>query len=222
MRIKILLIILIVIILLAIGCYFVAKYILVSQNPPEYFFVHPTIAKVFNINPVCPTDCLGGGVCGRDGKNYCNQCVAFQNKAGYAHDGQCDIVYKNDEYGFAITLPATWEAFIMQKKTWSGHLIENSKETYSGPLLLIINPALKADHRFTGIPIMVFTPDVWAMVSGPNPAVAISAAPIGPAKIGENSKYVFATPPRYIGFGDDLNADQINEIYEIVKTFKTF
>ena len=52
--------------------------------------------------------------------------------------------------------------------------------------------------------------------------VAVSAAPIGPTKVGENSKYVFATPPRYIGFADSLNTQQTTEIDEIVKTFKAF
>ena len=66
---------------------------------------------------------------------------------------------------------------------------------------------------------MVFTPDVWQMVSGNNPTVAISAAPIGPEEVGQNSKYVFATPPRWYGF---TGAVGFQEAVNIVKTFKAF
>ena len=56
----------------------------------EYLFVHPTMAKIFNVTPICPTVCVAnGGVCGKNGKTYCNKCVAFQHGAGYAHDGAC-------------------------------------------------------------------------------------------------------------------------------------
>jgi hypothetical protein len=66
---------------------------------------------------------------------------------------------------------------------------------------------------------MVFTHDQWNMVSGPNPTVAVSAAPIGPEKIGENAKYVFATPPRWYGFTDAIG---FQEAVNIVKTFKAY
>ena len=78
-----------VIIIVAIGGYFGGKYYLSAQGP-EYLLMHPTIAKIFQVSAVCPTVCIAnGGVCGKDGKNYCNQCLAFQHGAGYAHDGVC-------------------------------------------------------------------------------------------------------------------------------------
>jgi hypothetical protein len=89
---------------------------------------------------------------------------------------------------------------------------------YVGPMVVIKNPALESQYHFTGISIMVITPEVWKLIS--EEKVAVSAAPIGPAKIGENSKYVFATPPRYIGFADELTGPQVEEVYNIVKTFK--
>lgn len=131
-------------------------------------------------------------------------------------------IYKNEKYGFQITLPESWKGYSVVEQTWEGHLIDNFEQKYSGPLVIIENPVLKQTKRFQGIPIMVFTPEQWNLVSGPNSVVAVSAAPIGPAKVGENSNYFFATPPRYIGFGDDLDAQQINQVYDIVKTFKAF
>ena len=45
---------------------------------------------------------------------------------------------------------------------------------------------------------------------------SVSAAPYGPIKLGESNKYVFALPPRWVGFTDALGQ---NEAKEIVKTF---
>ncbi|MCX6722630.1 MAG: hypothetical protein NT094_01005 [Candidatus Staskawiczbacteria bacterium] len=61
---------------------------------------------------------------------------------------------------------------------------------------------------------MIFTPDVWQLVQ--EEKIGVSAAPIPPAKIGENEKYIFATPPRWYGFTDDVG---FQEAVDIVKTF---
>jgi hypothetical protein len=87
-------------------------------------------------------------------------------------------------------------------------------------MLIFKNAKLATENNFQGIPIMIITPDVWQLVS--EEKVAVSAAPIGPAKVGENSKYIFATPPRWYGFADSLDQTQVNEILDIVKTFKAF
>lgn len=216
---NIIILVVLIIVVLAAGGYFGVRYYF-SQQGPEYLFMHPTISKIFSITPVCPTICTLNGVCGKDGKNYCNKCLALQNKAGYAHDGKCDISYKNTEYGFQMTFPATWQGFIFQKNTWKGSKINGGKVgDYSGVEFLFKNPQTTTSQKYQDIPIMVFTPDVWAMVSGDNPTVAVSAAPIGPQKVGENSKYVFATPPRWYGFTDAIGFE---EAVNIVKTFKGF
>ena len=67
---------------------------------------------------------------------------------------------------------------------------------------------------------MVVTPDIWKLMAGDKmPQIAVSAAPIGPGKIGQNQKYIFATPPRWYGFTDALGG---SEAANIVKTFKAF
>lgn len=129
--------------------------------------------------------------------------------------------YTNEKYGFELLLPSSWGNYtVTDTNRWEGRIIDGPYEgpDYDGPMIFIKNPKLEKENRFVGIPIMVITPDVWKLIS--EEKVAVSAAPIGPAKIGENNKYVFATPPRYIGFVDDLNQSQIEEVYNIVKTFK--
>jgi len=144
------------------------------------------------------------------------------NRLSISQKQTASIIYKNDKYGFQITLPIKWASYTIVEQTWDGHEIDNYQKIYTGPELLIKNPTLATENKFQGIPVMVFTPGQWSLVSGNNPTVAVSAAPIGPGKIGENLKYIFATPPRYIGFADDLSLEQYNEVQNIVKTFKGF
>jgi len=111
----------------------------------------------------------------------------------------------------------SWKGYSVIQQTWEGHAIDNYQKTYSGPLILIRNPKWSQNAPWQDIPVMVFTPDVWEMVKGPNATVAVSAAPIGPSRLGENKNYVFALPPRWIGFTDNLGQ---GEAQEIIKTFR--
>ena len=128
--------------------------------------------------------------------------------------------YTNSEYGFRITFPDSWKGYAVEKKYWDGvrlDSIPSEGPDYSGPLFIFKNPKTTSNQAWQDIPIMVFTPDVWKLIS--EEKVSVSAAPIGPAKIGENSKYVFATPPRWYGFADAIGWQ---EAIEIVKTFKAY
>jgi hypothetical protein len=133
-------------------------------------------------------------------------------------------IYKNDEYGFRIKFPDYWRLYSLENKFWSGQLINDLEKSfnYTGPLLVFKNQDLANDYNFQGIPIMIFTPDVWKLVQ--EEKIAVSAAPIGPEIIGQNAKYIFALPPRWIGFADNLFENEVryNEVQKILKTFKTF
>lgn len=217
---NIILLIILLLVVLTVAGYFAAQYFLPQYVGPEYFFAHPRITKFFQISPVCPATCsVLGGVCGKDGKTYCNQCLALQNITGIEHDGPCLKTYTNSNFGFSITFSDSWKDYIVVRSSWDGLLI-NTKKHYIGETLIFKNQKLADEKQFQGIPIMIITPEVWKLIS--EEKVAVSAAPIGPAKVGENSKYVFATPPRWYGFADSLDQSQINEILEIVKTFKAY
>ena len=53
---------------------------------------------------------------------------------------------------------------------------------------------------------MVFTRDEWPLVD--QQKIGVSAAPISPSKLGENAKFVFALPPRWIGFVGTLGREK--------------
>ncbi|MEL7655420.1 MAG: hypothetical protein AAGU75_05875, partial [Bacillota bacterium] len=44
-------------------------------------------------------------------------------------------------------------------------------------------------------PLMVFTPEQWQALR--EEGLSVGAAPIGPRKLGGNSRYIFAIPARY-------------------------
>jgi len=127
--------------------------------------------------------------------------------------------YINNEYRFGITFPDSWKGYTVESSSWSGWKVDGSGKIgdYSGVKLIFKNPQTTPQQSWQDIPIMIFTPDVWELVQ--EEKVGVSAAPIPPAEVGRNAKYVFATPPRWYGFTDDIG---FQEAVEIVKTFKAF
>jgi hypothetical protein len=125
--------------------------------------------------------------------------------------------YKNEEYGFGLTFPETWNGYTVEKQTWEGQLISNTAKKYTGVKIVIKNPQTTAVQPWQDIPIMVINKEVWKLIE--EEKIAVSAAPIGPAKVGENEKYIFATPPRWYGFSNAIGSQ---EAVDIVKTFKAF
>jgi hypothetical protein len=124
--------------------------------------------------------------------------------------------YINNEYGFSISFPDSWEGYSVETNSWNGSsLVDDTK--YNGIKFIFKNPQSTINQSWQDIPIMVIAPDVWKLIS--EEKIAVSAAPIGPAKIGQNEKYIFATPPRWYGFTDAIG---IEETLNIVKTFKAF
>jgi hypothetical protein len=129
------------------------------------------------------------------------------------------FIYRNTQYGFSLSMPLSWRGFTTQvhklqmcaTEGSNGHVQYASEITFR-------NPDWRADNRYEDIPIMVFTPTQWKLVSGDDPKCSVSAAPFGPGELGRNSKYVFAVPPRW-------NYDFSNlygEAGVILGTFKAF
>lgn len=116
------------------------------------------------------------------------------------------IVYHNTQYGFCFLLPADWKGYTIVMETWNGTVLDAPK-TESGPQLLIRNPKWTKDDPWQDIPILIFTPSQWKLVAAEN--LAVSAAPIGPAKLGQNKSYAFALPPRWMGFTDAKGQDEL-------------
>jgi hypothetical protein len=122
-------------------------------------------------------------------------------------------IYTNREYGFKMTLPYSWKGYSIIKETWKGFDPTKTSKVFTGPKILIRNPKWTKAKPWQDIPILIFTKKEWKLVEAGR--ISVSAAPYGPIKLGENKKYVFALPPRWVGFTDNLGQD---EAQEIVKT----
>ena len=101
------------------------------------------------------------------------------------------VSYTNNEYGFTVALPEDWRGYTIVTSTWTGY----STSTMYGPIISIRNPLWTSSTPTQDIPIMVFTLNEWNAVS--SGTMPVSAAPIPPSELGENTHYVFALPARY-------------------------
>ena len=108
------------------------------------------------------------------------------------------ISYVNAEYSFSISLPETWEGYMVIEDEWEGFEVNSTFEKpapITGPLISIRHPDWEYKSPRQDIPIMVFTLAQWNDMKADK--FHIGAAPINPSEIGRNSKYVFAIPARY-------------------------
>ncbi len=123
--------------------------------------------------------------------------------------------YQNEEYGFEINLFESWRGYKVFEESWKGTTLDNNSTKYEGPKIVIRNPKWSESEIWQDIPILVFTKFEWQLIEDKN--LNIFAAPIAPSKLGENNKYVFSLPPRWVGFTDALGQD---EAQKTVGTFK--
>jgi hypothetical protein len=118
-----------------------------------------------------------------------------QSAKSNAGSSKSSAAYVSKEYGFRFDLPQDWRGFSVINEQWSGTSLDHAVPDQTGPQLRIRNPKYTSAEPYEDIPIMVFTQKQWQEVR--KEILAVSAAPFPPAEIARNSKYVFATPPRF-------------------------
>jgi hypothetical protein len=121
------------------------------------------------------------------------------------------VVYKNTQYGFSFSLPASWKGYSIITDKWSGRDTKSGNITETGPLYSIRHAQWTSAKPRQDIPIMVFTIAQWKLIS--QNTLAVSAAPIGPSELGRNSNYVFALPARY-NFAYPLGYKEVEQILQ--------
>jgi hypothetical protein len=108
------------------------------------------------------------------------------------------VSYINKQYGFRFLLPSDWRGYSIVLSCWHGDALNGrsqSEKTETGPLISIRHPLWTEADPYQDILIIVFTWPQWSLVE--HDELIVSAAPFGPSNIGQNAKYVFATPPRF-------------------------
>jgi hypothetical protein len=110
------------------------------------------------------------------------------------------VIYRNDQFGFSFTLPASWEGYQIVTLQWEGFPNNGGGNgtpdtPVYGPQIDIRHPLWTQANPRQDIPIMIFTAAQWEQVQ--QETLGVSAAPIPPTELGHNSTYVFALPARY-------------------------
>ena len=108
------------------------------------------------------------------------------------------IVYANRQYGFSFELPPSWIGYTVVMDRWEGQRGGDAGPSETGPKIVLRDRRWTASKPYQDIPIMVFTKAQWKVVA--SEGVIVSAAPTDPERIGGSRGYVFALPPRYVGF----------------------
>ena len=129
--------------------------------------------------------------------------------------------YKNAEYGFSVSLPATWRGYAVTNDEWSGDAAgDQLGETHytTGTVVSIHNPRWTKEVMYQDIPIMIFTLNQWEDLQ--QEKFHIGAAPIPPSELGRNARYVFALPARY-NFAFPPGYEEVEQIIQS-KPLKTF
>jgi hypothetical protein len=141
--------------------------------------------------------------------------VTLQQRASSATPtkrGGDEIQYKNKQYDFCFSLPASWKSYSIVTDQWRGTAIEGTQQGQviaRGPIVSIRHPLWTAQNPRQDIPIMVFTLSEWNSLQ--KEKFAVSAAPIGPRELGRNRKYVFALPPRF-DFTQFTGVEEVDQI----------
>lgn len=119
-------------------------------------------------------------------------------------------IYQNTQYGFNFKLPLSWKDYTIVTTLWNGASTDyDSPLNYEGPKIIIRNPLWTSENTRQDIPIMIFTIDQWDLIQ--QEKISVSAAPIGPSKLGENSKYIFTLPARY-NFAYETGWEEVDNI----------
>lgn len=136
------------------------------------------------------------------------------NNTSSPSDSGSVLLYSNTDFGFDITLPASWKGYKVINDTWEGNALSGDQAGQvieSGTKLIIRHPDWTEENPRQDIPIMIFTKEQWDLVEKED--IGVSAAPIGPSELGRNSKYVFALPPRY-NFAYAAGYEEVETIVE--------
>jgi len=128
-------------------------------------------------------------------------------------DSQGMIVYRNSTYGFYVSLPESWRGYTISEQVKGSYLEIN-----------IVHPQSNVQNPRMDVPVLVVPIAMWntwypqnALESGQHPF----AAPVPATERARNTKYVFATAPRY-NFSYLPGWEEVGEIVKKITTLNIF
>lgn len=106
-----------------------------------------------------------------------------------------EIIYTNDQYGFSVALPASWQEYTIVSGTREIRDVSTGSVVTTAPTISIRHPLWTETKPRQDIPIDIYTLPQWDKITGEQ--YSVGAAPIPPSELARNSRYVFALPARY-------------------------
>lgn len=128
-------------------------------------------------------------------------------------DSQGMIVYRNSTYGFYVSLPETWRGYTVSERVKGSYLEMN-----------IIHPQSSVQNPRMDVPVLVVpiaTWNTWYPPNTPESGQHPFAAPVPATERARNTKYVFATAPRY-NFSYLPGWEEVDEIVKKITALNIF
>lgn len=125
--------------------------------------------------------------------------------------------YTNNEYGFSIALPDSWNGYNEILGQWEARDVGSGDVIDHGPIFTLRHPKWTEENKREDMPIMIFTPLQWASVQSGN--ISLGAAPIPPSVLGKNSKYVITLPARY-NYDYKTGFEEVDQLVHTLKSFE--
>ncbi len=127
------------------------------------------------------------------------------------NDTQTSLSYRNNTYGFLIPLPESWRGYSVS---------EQAKDSYLE--IRIMHPQSTSQNPRMDIPVLVVPIATWnkwypANGEGNHPF----AAPIAATERARNTRYVFATAPRY-NYAFASGYEEVEEIVQKITALNIF
>ncbi len=125
--------------------------------------------------------------------------------------------YTNNKYGFSIALPDSWKGYKALTSVWGGRDVQSGETVERGDVIVLRHPLWTEANPREDMPIMVFTLAQWNLVL--QGKMAVSAAPIIPSVLGQNSKYILVLPARY-NYDYKTGWEEVDQLVHQLKTFE--
>ncbi len=141
-----------------------------------------------------------------------------QNKIDEIYQKRANLeTYHNEQYGFSIALPDSWKGYVVLNSQWEGRDVATGNVTERGPVITLRHPQWTLSAPREDMPVMVFNPAQWQLVQ--HEEMAVSAAPIPPSILGQNSKYIIALPARY-NYDYKTGWEEVDQLVHTLKAFE--
>jgi hypothetical protein len=132
--------------------------------------------------------------------------------------GVSGVVYRNEQYGFQVSLPDSWKGYSVITGTREIRDVATGDVVATAPTIKLRNPLWTAAKPYEDLPIDIYTPAQWVKIIGEQ--YSVSAAPIPPSELAHNNRYIFALPARY-NYDFSLGYEELDQLVRsgIVSTF---